>query len=59
LIDIKYGKLRKNKRKSIMVSVRGVGHKRLKICRNVTLQISYKNKCVRAYRHVNNEFKTK
>jgi hypothetical protein len=58
LIDIKHGKLRK-KRKSIMVSVCGVGHKRLMICRNVTLQINYKNKFVRAYKHVNNEFKTK
>jgi len=56
LIDIKHGKLRK-KRKSIMVSVCGVGHKRLMI--NVTLQINYKNKFVRAYKHVNNEFKIK
>jgi len=58
LIDIKHGKLRK-KRKSIMVSVCGVGHKRLMICINVTLQISHKNKFVKAYKHVNNEFKTK
>ena len=58
MIDIKHGKLRK-KRKSIMVSVCGVSHKRLMICRNVTLQISYKNKFVRAYIHVNNEFKKK
>jgi hypothetical protein len=42
-----------------MDSVYGVSNKRLKICRNVTLQINYKNECVRVYRHVNNEFKTK